>query len=190
MNLDAEFSFEDNAGVIFSPLEFRSLKVKNRLFRSNISGMFDDYNGHGGNARLNWEEKFARGGVGCIISSFTPVSVRGRILVRYAMIDADDKIPFWHAVGERVHAHDCRFIMQLSHSGRQQDIGGVENLYNRGLSSTDKSDYFHGLLSQAMTKAEIGEVVEQFAQGAGAPGRPVSTASSCTGRMATSSPSS
>ncbi len=55
--------------------------------------MFDDYNGHGGNARLNWEEKFARGGVGCIISSFTPVSVRGRILVRYAMIDADDKIP-------------------------------------------------------------------------------------------------
>jgi 2,4-dienoyl-CoA reductase-like NADH-dependent reductase (Old Yellow Enzyme family) len=166
MNLDAEFSFEDNSGTIFSPLEFRSLKVKNRLFRSNISGMFDDYNGHGGNARLNWEEKFARGGVGCIISSFTPVSVRGRILVRYAMIDDDDKIPFWRAVGKRVHAHDCRFIMQLSHSGRQQDLGGVENLYNRGLSSTDKSDYFHGLLSQAMTKAEIGEVVEQFAHGA------------------------
>ena len=61
--------------------------------------MFDDYNGHGGHARLNWEEKFARGGVGCIISSFTPVSVRGRILVRYAMIDADDKIPFWRAIG-------------------------------------------------------------------------------------------
>lgn len=166
MNPDGEYSHEDNAAVIFRPLKFRALEVKNRLFRSNISGMFDEYSGHGGNARLNWEEKFARGGVGCIISSFTPVAVRGRILVRYAMIDDDNKIPFWRAVGERVHAHDCRFIMQLSHSGRQQDFGGVENLYNKGLSSTSKSDYFHGLLSQAMTKPEIAEVVEQFAQGA------------------------
>jgi 2,4-dienoyl-CoA reductase-like NADH-dependent reductase (Old Yellow Enzyme family) len=115
---------------------------------------------------LNWEEKFARGGIGCIISSFTPVSVRGRILVRYAMIDSDDKIPFWQEVGRRVHGHDCRFIMQLSHSGRQQDMGGVENLYKKGLSSTNKSDYFHGLLARAMTEPEIAEVVEQFAQGA------------------------
>ncbi|AWI62392.1 NADH:flavin oxidoreductase [Sinorhizobium fredii] len=166
MNPDSEYSHEDNASVIFKPLKFRALEVKNRLFRSNVSGMFDEYSGHGGNARLNWEEKFARGGVGCIISSFTPVAVRGRILVRYAMIDDDNKIPFWRAVGERVHTHDCRFIMQLSHSGRQQDFGGVENLYNKGLSSTSKSDYFHGLLSQAMTKPEIAEVVEQFAQGA------------------------
>ena len=166
MHPDSQFTHADNATLIFNELKFRSLTVKNRLFRSNISGQFDDYNGHGGNARLNWEEKFARGGIGCIISSFTPVSVRGRILVRYAMIDDDDKIPFWREVGRRVHGHDCRFIMQLSHSGRQQDMGGVENLFNKGLSSTDKSDYFHGLLAQAMTKPEIAEVVEQFAQGA------------------------
>lgn len=166
MHPDTQYIHADNAALIFDELKFRSLTVKNRLFRSNVSGQFDDYNGHGGNARLNWEEKFARGGIGCIISSFTPVSVRGRILVRYAMIDDDDKIPFWREVGRRVHAHDCRFIMQLSHSGRQQDMGGVENLFNKGLSSTDKSDYFHGLLAQAMTKPEIAEVVEQFAQGA------------------------
>ena len=163
---DDTFLHEDNAALIFDPLKFRSLEVKNRLFRSNLSGMFDDYNGHGGHARLNWEEKFARGGVGCIISSYTPVAVRGRILTRYAMIDDDDKIPFWRVVGERVHAHDCKFMMQLSHSGRQQDLGGVENLHKKGLSSTDKQDFFHGLLAQAMTAGEIGEVVEQFAQGA------------------------
>lgn len=163
---DEAFSHEDNARLIFSPLNFRSLSVKNRIFRSNLSGMFDDYNGHGGNARLNWEEKFARGGVGCVISSYTPVAVRGRILTRYAMIDDDDKIPFWREVGKRVHGHDCHFMMQLSHSGRQQDLGGIENLYKRGLSSTDKKDFFHGLLAQAMTREEIAEVVEQFAQGA------------------------
>lgn len=166
MHDDQQYTHEDNSRQIFQELKFRSLTVKNRLFRSNVSGQFDDYNGHGGSARLNWEEKFARGGVGCIISSFTPVSVRGRILVRYAMIDDDDKIPFWRAIGDRVHAHDCRFLMQLSHSGRQQDMGGAENLYKRGLSSTNKSDYFHGLLAEAMSREDIRTVVEQFAQGA------------------------
>lgn len=159
-------SHEENRATIFQPLHFRNLAVKNRLFRSNISGTFDDYNGHGGNARLNWEESFARGGVGAIISSFVPVSVRGRIMTRYAMIDDDDKIPFWRAVGERVHRHDCRFLLQLSHAGRQQDIGGIENLYKKALSSTGKKDYFHGILAQAMTREEILQTIQDFAAGA------------------------
>src|SRR6266404_648089 len=163
---DRTFLHEDNAALIFSPLQFRHLTVKNRLFRSNLSGMFDEYNGYGGHTRLNWEEKFARGGVGAIISSYTPVAVRGRILTRYAMIDHDDKIAFWREVGKRVHDYDCRFIMQLSHSGRQQDMGGVENLYKKALSSTNQTDFFHGILAQAMTATEIHQVVEQFAQGA------------------------
>jgi 2,4-dienoyl-CoA reductase-like NADH-dependent reductase (Old Yellow Enzyme family) len=45
-------------------------------------------------------------------------------------------------------------------------MGGVENLYKKALSSTNRADYFHGILAQAMTKPEIAEVVEQFAQGA------------------------
>lgn len=157
---------EDDKRVIFNPIKFRNLEVKNRLFRSNVSGTFDDYNGHGTNARINWEEKFARGGVGAIISSFTPVTVRGRIMTRYAMIDDDDKIPFWRALGQRIHKHDCKFILQLSHSGRQQDVGGVENLYKKALSSTNQMDYFHGLLCQAMTKTEVQETVQLFAEGA------------------------
>lgn len=160
---------------IFQPLEFRNLTVKNRLFRSNISGRWDNYDGSGTYVRLNWEERFARGGVGAIISSFVPVHVQGRIVPGYAMIDDDDKIPFWRAVGERVHGHDARFILQLSHSGRQQDITGVETLVKRSglkpkrmgaLSSTDKADPFHGLRCRAMTTAEIRETVELFAQGA------------------------
>ena len=33
--------------------------------------------------------------------------------------------------------------------------GGVENLHKKGLSSTDKKDFFHGLLCQAMTQADL-----------------------------------
>ena len=165
--LSAAGHAEDKA-VIFRPLAFKSgLEVKNRLLRSSISGQFDDYNGHGSNARLNWEEQFARGGIAAIISSYVPVSVRGRILIRYAMIDNDDKIGFWEQVAERVHKYGAKYILQLSHSGRQQDIGGVENLYHRALSSTGKKDFFHGVLAQRMTLSDIRDTVRDFAEGAG-----------------------
>jgi 2,4-dienoyl-CoA reductase-like NADH-dependent reductase (Old Yellow Enzyme family) len=152
--------------IIFQPLKFRNLTVKNRLFRSNVSGRFDNYDGSGTQTRINWEESFARGGVGAIISSFVPVHIRGRILPNYAMIDSDDKIPFWRAVGEAVHRHDCKFLMQLSHGGRQRDNPGIENFRRKGLSSTSRMDTFHGLLCEAMTSRQIKDTIQYFADGA------------------------
>jgi hypothetical protein len=87
--------------AIFQPITFRNLTIKNRIFRSNISGRFDNYDGSGNRARINWETKFAKGGVGAIVSSFVPVHLRGRIVPNYAMIDHDRHIPFWREVGRR-----------------------------------------------------------------------------------------
>src|SRR5690606_39968977 len=99
---------------IFQPLNFRSLTTKNRVLRSNVSGRFDNYDGSGNQARINWELKFARGGVGAIVSSFVPVQLRGRIVPNYAMIDDDRHIPFWRRLGEAVHACGGKYILQLS----------------------------------------------------------------------------
>jgi len=149
---------------LFEPLEFRNLKMKNRIFRSNVSGQFDHYDGSGGDTRIQWELKFARGGVGAIISSFVPVSLRGRIAVNYGTIHRDEHIPFWRELGRRVHEYDCRFIMQLSHSGRQRDLPTIG--YPRGLSSTGKAEPLHGFLTDRMTHEDIRMVVGQFADGA------------------------
>lgn len=152
------------ADVLFEPLAFRHLTVKNRILRSNVSGRFDNYDGSGTQARINWETKFARGGVGAIISSFVPVTIRGRIVPNYATIDRDDRVPFWRAVGEAVHAHGCAFILQLSHAGRQRDIPGIE--YDTGLSATGRDEPMHGFRCVAMTQAQIAETVAAFAAGA------------------------
>ena len=149
---------------IFEPLHFRNLTVKNRLFRSNISGRFDNYNGSGNPVRFNWETKFAKGGIGAIITSFVPVSPEGRIVPNYATIDSDERIPFWREMGKRIHQYDCRFILQLSHSGRQRDITAFDTPNN--LSSTDDPDAVHGLHANRLTTEQIGELVEKFAQGA------------------------
>ena len=150
--------------VIFEPVEFPNITVKNRIFRSNIAGRFDNYDGSGNQARINWELKFAEGGVGAIISSFVPVTIQGRIVPNYATIHRDEHIAFWRELGERVHEHDCKYIMQLSHSGRQRDISGVE--YGKGMSSTDKVEPLHGFRCDRMSLQDIRDTVLAFAQGA------------------------
>ena len=80
------------------------------------------------------------------------------------LIDRDDRIPFWRELGKRVHDEDCKFILQLSHAGRQRDIPGIE--FAKGLSSTDRADPLHGFQCERMTKQDIQEAVQAFAAGA------------------------
>jgi 2,4-dienoyl-CoA reductase (NADPH2) len=153
-----------DASLVFEPLRMRTLEVKNRVFRSSLAGRFSNYDGTGNQAHVNWDLKFARGGVGAIISSNAPVHPRGLIVPNYAHIDRDETIPFWREVVSRVHDHDCRYLVQLAFSGRQRDLGGLQ--YEKGWSSTDKPEPIHGLRCERMTGADIRELVRRFAEGA------------------------
>ncbi|WP_290648784.1 NADH:flavin oxidoreductase [Aquisalimonas sp.] len=155
-----------NDDVIFTPLDWRNLQVKNRLFRSNVSGRFDNEDGSLTQTRINWECNFARGGVGAIISSFVPVQMEGRIVAGYATIHRDDFIPLWQRLGEAVQSFDCKYLLQLSHSGRQMDLPGVHNQHRRALSATGHKESLHGFLCRAMSRHEINRTIEAFARGA------------------------
>ncbi len=91
--------------------------------------------------------------------------MRGRIMPNYATIDRDACIPFWKRLVEQVHGEsDCKYILQLSHGGRQRDVPGIE--YAKGLSSTDNMDPLHGFECERMTTEQIQDVVKAFGQGA------------------------
>ncbi|MGH6843969.1 MAG: NADH:flavin oxidoreductase [Methylocella sp.] len=155
-----------NQDVIFTPLTFRNLEVKNRIFRSSISGRYDNEDGSLTQTRINWECKFAKGGIGAIISSYVPVLMEGRIIAGYATMHRDDFIPLWQKLGEAVHSFDCKFIMQLSHSGRQMDIPGVHNYTQPALSSTSRKETLHGILCRAMSLPEVHHTIQAFARAA------------------------
>src|SRR5215470_2337716 len=155
-----------SSDVIFTPLKFNNLEVKNRVFRSSVSGRFDNEDGSLTQTRINWECKFAKGGVGAVISSYVPVLMEGRIIAGYATIHRDDFIPLWKRLGEAVHQYDCKYIIQLSHSGRQMDLPGVHNSHRPTLSSTSRKESLHGFLCRAAGKAEIDHLVDAFAAGA------------------------
>jgi 2,4-dienoyl-CoA reductase-like NADH-dependent reductase (Old Yellow Enzyme family) len=154
------------ADILFTPLHFRNLTIKNRVIRSSVTSPIDHYDGSGSQPRINWEVKFARGGVGAIISALAAVSVRGRVVPRFATINRDDRIPFWQELGRSVHQHDCRFIIQLGHSGRQRDIHGVDNARNYPLTSSSGREPFHGIYGQEMSLPEIKSTTEDFAAAA------------------------
>jgi 2,4-dienoyl-CoA reductase-like NADH-dependent reductase (Old Yellow Enzyme family) len=109
---------------------------------------------------VNWELRFARAGAGAIVSAWCGVERRGMIVPGYASIETDARVPFWRELGERVHEHGCRYILQLAHSGRQRDLRGIE--FHRGLSSTGKRDPLHGFESERATTQELRRVVDAF----------------------------
>lgn len=151
---------------LLEPLSFRTLQVKNRIFRSSVGGRFDNYDGSGTPARVTWEEQFAAGGVGAIISAFCAVTPDGAHVPNFATIESDDRIPFWKEVGEAVHRHDCKFILQLHHCGRQRDLASIRTRGTPAPSSTSKADPLNGFPAREMTTLEVETIVQAFVDGA------------------------
>jgi len=150
-----------SADAIFQPLQLGPLTVKHRVLRSSLGGRWDNYDGSGTSTRIDWDSKFARGGVAAIISSNAPVHQRGMLVANYASIDTDERIPFWREVVRRVHEHDCRYIMQLVHAGRERILPGLQ-ASPTGLSATDSPEPLNGFQAERMNVEQIREVIAQF----------------------------
>ena len=151
---------------IFQPLTINGVTFKNRIFRSSLGGRIDYYDGSMSEARIAWDCRFARGGVGAIISSNAGIRADGIAVPGYAAIDHDRTINSWRILVREVHRHDCRYIIQLHFSGRQRDLARKEFVGVPGMSSTDKPDLLHGLRARQMTTSEIRDLLLAYGRAA------------------------
>ena len=62
--------------VIFTPLKFNNLEVENQISGPAYPAAFDNEDGSLTQTRINWECKFAKGGIGAIVSSYVPVLMK------------------------------------------------------------------------------------------------------------------
>src|SRR4030095_16206383 len=91
---------------IFQPLTINGVTFKNRVFRSSLGGRVDYYDGSMSEARIAWDRRFARGGVGAIISSNAGIRPDGFAVPGYASIHDDRTIPSWRALIRAIHEYD------------------------------------------------------------------------------------
>src|SRR4051812_8646490 len=91
-----------------NPIDIGNVRIKNRIARSSLAGITDGEFGEVLEPRIGFEETFAQGGVGLIISSHVPIRADGRVLPNYAMIDRDERIPEWRRLIDAVHAYNTK----------------------------------------------------------------------------------
>jgi len=93
-----------------SPLRFRSLQIKNRVFRASRSHPAAVESGW---RSLDWELEYARAGVGAIVSARAEVRAPGGLGPDALTIHGDESISRWQQHVGRVHAYRCRYLLRL-----------------------------------------------------------------------------
>src|SRR5262245_25833749 len=99
---------------MFEPFSIKGKTFENRILRSAMGGKMCYYDGTVNNAWVNFERKFARTGVGGIISTTMAVDDRRYSPLEYPKI-SDDRfiVPFRNAIRRIKEGTNCLYIMQI-----------------------------------------------------------------------------
>ena len=104
----------------YEPCELKGVKLPCRIVRSATHEGMADENGYPTEQLAKLYERYAKGGVGLIITGYMGISQQGKCpLYNMTMINSDELIPAWHEICDRVHAAGAPIFAQIAHSGRQ-----------------------------------------------------------------------
>lgn len=102
---------------LFSPIRIGNATVKNRIFQpAHITGFAEK--GLPTDRLLRYYEERARGGVGLIVQEATAVSPHSQYHAEvFPQAYRDEIVPILRRIGEAVHAHGAKILLQLWHCG-------------------------------------------------------------------------
>jgi 2,4-dienoyl-CoA reductase (NADPH2) len=151
-----------NFPYLFSPIDIRSLEMKNRIIMSAMHLGFTP-EGLVTDKLIAFYGRRARGGAGLIIVGGCPVE---RFAGKAGMlrIDHDDCIPGLQRLTGAVHRHGCAAAAQLYHAGRyvrSSEIGG-----RKPVSASAIRSRLTGETPRALEPEEIARITKSFADAA------------------------
>jgi 2,4-dienoyl-CoA reductase-like NADH-dependent reductase (Old Yellow Enzyme family) len=152
---------------IFDETQLGSLTLKNRFFRAAVGDRIQ-------NSALNSEnyltyEKLAKGGIGAILTGFTLVDDREKVLVPIFNLSKDDYISDHKKLTELVHGLGSKIFSQIVYIG----CSDFKQLYNRSDPNHRDFDYLApspvsreetGVTPREATPAELKSIVESHAR--------------------------
>ncbi|MDX1528084.1 MAG: oxidoreductase, partial [Gammaproteobacteria bacterium] len=147
---------------LFEPLKLRHKTLRHRLnFGAHTANMAEG--GLPGERHLGYYTERARGGAAMIVVEPMPAHRTG-VLTRGNFLHSDDAvIPHFRRITDACHEHGAVMIQQIYHVGQHGDF---DNSFEPSWSPSGLPSYHDSDGSHAMSKAEIAEVIEGFAQAA------------------------
>ncbi len=147
---------------LFDQIDFAGMKLKNRFFRSATHDAFADEQGHLTPRHYEIYEDLAKGGVGAIITGLTSVCGEEQLQTGQMAIHDDSFIDEYRTLTTAVHGHQTAIILQLACLGSQYQHSGEKPVW--GPSAVE--DLAYGKMAQEMTREEIRQMQDAFAQAA------------------------
>ena len=153
--------------TIFEPFTINGVQFHNRVLRSSLGGRTSYYNGTVSPAFISFESRFARGGVGGIITATISVNPRRMSPLEYPALHDDRYVAGLAQAARAVQAYGSRYIIQIGDPGGHTHLSLFpEEADGRSASSTFNLLYGYRNRTVAMTEHDIELAIERFAAAA------------------------
>lgn len=148
---------------VFEPIQVGALTLKNRLVVSAMLTNLAAADGSATEAYVAYHEAKARGGWGLIITEDYPIAPNAGTSKTLPMIYNDTLAASHAKLAERVHAAGGKIFIQLYHAGRETTsaVTGEQPVAPSAIKDPTMPE-----IPRELSKAEIAEIIEQFATNA------------------------
>jgi len=148
---------------LFSPINIGKVRLKNRVVMAPMVTRLGATNGFMTERERVYFIRRARGGTALITVGNATIAPNVQPEPRHDAIWDDKYIPMWEEFARVIHAHDCMVSIQLCHVGNQ---GKPKETGIRPVAPSEVASPLTGEMPKALTREEIKDIVEQFADAA------------------------
>jgi len=169
---------ENYKGILFKPITFKSVTVKNRIFVAPMDTYSARTDGKPNSFHLIHYGSFAQRGAGLIMVEATSVQEKGRISPCDLGLWNDDQVEHFKPMVDYMHFNGAIAAVQLAHGGRKSS-GGCRLIKGNGMSTVEENGWPDNIVAPSaiaydnnftvpkeLSKEQIKEVVNDFGEAA------------------------